>query len=177
MEFLFTNKSINPIKVSKLNANSVDDALIILNEKGILDFDLYLNIKDKDIPNIASFEQTGEAITLQSLPQDKINSKKESQTMSTLFSNITFQEKPIKKIMKKIILILIILILLALFKGFIIINEWAENGLLIKQDAEGNTIETNMKDGKPDGLTIIWDKNGKKISEINYKDGVVQDTE
>jgi len=31
--------------------------------------------------------------------------------------------------------------------------------------------ETNVKDGKPDGLWVSWYKNGKKESEENYKDG------
>ena len=32
--------------------------------------------------------------------------------------------------------------------------------------------ETNVKDGKPDGLWVRWHKNGQKKSESNYKDGV-----
>ena len=31
--------------------------------------------------------------------------------------------------------------------------------------------EGNYKDGKPDGLTIIWHDNGQKRAELNFKDG------
>jgi antitoxin component YwqK of YwqJK toxin-antitoxin module len=30
--------------------------------------------------------------------------------------------------------------------------------------------EANLKDGKPDGLTVSWHENGQKQAEINYKD-------
>ena len=32
-------------------------------------------------------------------------------------------------------------------------------------------VEGNYKDGKPDGLTIIWHDNGQKRAELNIKDG------
>ena len=32
-------------------------------------------------------------------------------------------------------------------------------------------VEANFKDGKEEGLAVVWHKNGQKESELNYKDG------
>lgn len=42
---------------------------------------------------------------------------------------------------------------------------WHENGNL--------AMKTTWKTGKPNGLTIIWDLNGKKISSDMFKDGLL----
>ncbi len=32
-------------------------------------------------------------------------------------------------------------------------------------------MEISYKDGKKDGPSIMWDENGRKIGQLNYKDG------
>ena len=31
--------------------------------------------------------------------------------------------------------------------------------------------EVNYKHGKKDGLAVMWNQNGTKVAEVNYKDG------
>ena len=35
-------------------------------------------------------------------------------------------------------------------------------------------MESNIKDGKKEGLVISWFENGQKQAERNYKDGILQ---
>lgn len=46
------NKSANPAKISKLNAGSVEEALTSLHAEAITNFDLYLNVKAINYPDI-----------------------------------------------------------------------------------------------------------------------------
>lgn len=75
MEFLVINKSVSPSKILKLNASSVEDVIAALTGKEILDFDVYLNIKDKDLSNMNQrLEQLEKNIfTLQSQLKEEIN--------------------------------------------------------------------------------------------------------
>jgi len=46
MKFLYINKSSEPLKVVRMKASSVEEAVSMLAESNVTNFDLYLNLKD-----------------------------------------------------------------------------------------------------------------------------------
>ncbi len=48
----------------------------------------------------------------------------------------------------------------------------AKNGDVAGNKEDKKYIEINYKDGKKNGLLLMWDESGHKIGQINYKDGV-----
>lgn len=100
MEFLAINKSVTPSKVLKLNASNVNDVIEELNKKGILDFDLYLNIKDEDLFNtkqrLEQLEKT--VLALQSQLEEKETNTNEVPKSSFTFNHeLNNQERPPKQ--------------------------------------------------------------------------------
>ena len=54
------------------------------------------------------------------------------------------------------------------------VKDGKPDGLSVKWHENGQKkSEVNFKDGKLDGLTVSWHKNGQKKTEINYKDGTL----
>lgn len=54
MDFLYINKSSDPVKVSRLNSSSVDEAISTLTANKITNFVLYLNLSDDDFAKMLS---------------------------------------------------------------------------------------------------------------------------
>jgi hypothetical protein len=70
----------------------------------------------------------------------------------------------------KLVLAFFLLVLVAPQVGA---DEPPENGKhVVYYDNGQKKYESHYKNGKLDGLRTQWDKNGKKVREIQYKDGV-----
>lgn len=98
MDFLVIDKSVSPAKGSRLSANSVEEAIIELNQNSISNFDLYLNIKDKDLSEmIKRLEQVEkEVIKIKLLLDEKMDSNKIQEPQPPLKNEKKYKDELIK---------------------------------------------------------------------------------